>query len=120
MREARLLSSGLLVVALAFFSACSRMSPSDDAAITREIQARLYQDQTLKTRDISIIAQGGTIVLTGQVETAEEKTVAEQLARQVSGVKKVVNELAIVGVPPKTGALRPACRKGTPASFALQ
>ena len=120
MRETRLLTSGLLVVALASFSACSRVAAPDDAAITREIQAKLYQDHTLKTRDISLIAQGGTIVLTGQVQTAEEKAAAEQLARQVRGVKKVVNELAVVGAPPKTGAPRPASRKGTSASSALQ
>lgn len=120
MTETRLITSGLLVVAAAFFSACSRIAAPDDGTITREIQAKLYHDQTLKTRDISIIAQGGTIVLTGQVETAEEKVAAEQLARQVSGVKKVVNELAVVRVPPKPGAPQPASRKGTPASSALE
>ena len=113
MRETRFVTGVLLVTALAFFSACSRVSAPDDGAITREIQANLYQDQTLKTRDISVITQGGTVVLTGQVQTAEEKAAAEQLARQASGVKKVVNELAITGAAAKKAATQPARRKAT-------
>ena len=54
-----------LVSAALFFGACGRVSAPDDKAITEQIQAKLDQDQTLKGRDISVVTQGGTVVLTG-------------------------------------------------------
>ena len=118
MREARFLGAALLVAALAFISTCSRVSAPDDGAITREIQAKLYQDQTLRTRDISVVTQGGTVVLTGQVQTADEKAAVEQLARQASGVKQVVNELALAGTPARQAASQPAGGKAASEAVA--
>ncbi len=97
MRETRLAAAALLIAVLAFFSACSQVSTPDDSMITKEIQASLFRDQALKARDIGVVAQGGTVVLTGQVQTAQEMATAEELARQVKGVKQVVNKLSITG-----------------------
>ncbi|MEJ2009459.1 MAG: BON domain-containing protein [Acidobacteriota bacterium] len=118
MRKTQFVIGALLVATLAFFSACSQAPSSDDAAITKEIQADLYQDQTLKTRDISVVTQGGTVVLTGQVQTSEEKAAAEQLAKQASGVKKVVNELTIAGAPATRAVTQPPRGKATTEAMA--
>lgn len=118
MRETRFVTGILLAAALAFFSACGQVSSSDDAAITREIQSSLYQDQTLKTRDIRVTTQAGTVVLTGQVQTAQEKATAERLARQARGVKQVVDELVITTAPAQKAATQPARRRPATAAEA--
>lgn len=111
MRETRIAAAALLVAVLTLFSACSQVSTPDDSAITKEIQASLFRDQALKGRDIGVVTQGGTVVLTGQVQTAQEKAAAEQLARQAKGVKQVVNELAISAAPATKAAAQPTRRK---------
>lgn len=67
----------------------------DDQAITTEIQAKLFQDPTLKTRDIKVVSQKGVVVLTGSVSTDFEKQAAERFARQARGVKQVVDDLSV-------------------------
>jgi len=99
MRKPRTKVGTLLVPALLLLSACSPVPAPDDRAITEKIQAKLYQDQTLKGRDISVITQNGTVVLTGQVQSEEEKAAAEMLASEGTGAKKVINELAFGGAP---------------------
>ncbi len=79
--------------------ACNRRGPADDKAITEDIQSKLYQDSTLKTRDISVISQNGVVVLVGQVNSDDEKAAAEHLAAAVDGVKQVISQLAVVGTP---------------------
>lgn len=118
MKEKRLVAAALLLAVLAFFSACSQVSTPDDSAITKEIQASLFRDQALKARDIGVVTQSGTVVLTGQVQTAQEKAAAEQLARQVKGVKQVVNELAVTSAPAQKAATQPARRKAATAAEA--
>jgi hypothetical protein len=99
MQAYRLLAAAVLVAATLFPSACNRAQRHDEKTITREIQAKLYQDATLKKRDISIIAQDGVVTLSGQVSTENEKAAAEHLVAGVSGVKRVINQLAVVATP---------------------
>ena len=94
------LAAGILMSAAFSLGACNRARPQDDKTITREIQAKLYHDAILKTRDISIIAQSGVVVLSGQVSSEDERASAERLAAAVGGVKQVINQLAVVGRSP--------------------
>ncbi len=85
-----------LALSALLFSACNFLSSQpDDKAITSELQARLYQDPALKTRDIRVVSEKGVVVLTGAVNTELEKTAVEQFANQVKGVKQVINQLAV-------------------------
>jgi len=93
----RALTAGILVSFALFAGACNRAGTADDKAITDGIQAKLYQDPTLKTRDISVIAKNGVVVLTGQVSSEDEKSAAEKLAVAEGGVDHVINQLAVVG-----------------------
>lgn len=83
-----ILFAGLILLA----SGCSLVAP-DDKAIVSEIQAKLFQDSVLKTRDIRVTANQGMVILTGTVSTELEKSAAERLAGQARGVKRVENEL---------------------------
>lgn len=90
----------LTAVLLAFFSfsACNRLQTSkapDDGAITTTIQARLFEDPILKTRDIRVSSHEGVVTVSGSVQTELEKAAVQRLAQQVEGVKQVVNELAL-------------------------
>lgn len=67
----------------------------DDQAITSEIQSKLFADSSLKTRDIRVTSEKGVVTLAGTVQTDLEKGAAESLAKDVKGVKQVVNELAV-------------------------
>jgi len=93
----------LIIVASTFLlGACNVMKvlqPSDDKAITTAIQAKLFEDSVLKTRDIHVASQKGVVTLTGTVGTDLEKAAAERLAGQASGVKSVVNQLEVSGSP---------------------
>ena len=67
----------------------------DDAAITTKVKARFVQDKQVDATSIKVQTLNGTVMLSGFAKSANEKTMAEELARGVSGVKMVKNELAV-------------------------
>ena len=95
-----------------FVSACNTQSlfGPDDKAIISEIQAKLFQDAVLKTRDIRVNSDKGVVVLTGTVNTDLEKAGAERLASQASGVRKIDNQLTV-----SSSATAEAAMPATPA-----
>jgi hypothetical protein len=100
MKMRNVLATGILMPAALSSGACNRVRSPDDKTITRRIQAKLYHDATLKTRDISVIAQNGLVTLSGQVSSEDERALAEHLAAAEPGVKNVIDELAIVAPSP--------------------
>ena len=67
----------------------------DDAAITTSVKAKLAADKIKTLVRVSVDTVDGVVTLTGTVETANEKKHAQDLARGVKGVSKVVNNLEI-------------------------
>ena len=67
----------------------------DDATITAEVKSKLAADRIGSLTKIDVDTETGTVYLNGFVSDAAAKTRAEQLARQVSGVRKVVNNLQV-------------------------
>ena len=67
----------------------------DDSTITASVKSKLAADRigTLTRVDVDTTRQ--VVSLNGVVESPEQKAHAEQLASQVSGVKKVNNNLQI-------------------------
>ncbi|HEV2348517.1 MAG TPA: BON domain-containing protein [Terriglobia bacterium] len=89
---------GIAVLALSMgVSACNVQSlfGPDDKAIVSDIQAKLFQDSVLKTRDIRVSSNKGVVELDGTVQTDLEKAAVERLAGEASGVKKVDNQLQV-------------------------
>ena len=72
---------------------------TDDNAITTQIQARLFDDSVLKTRDIHVASDKGTVTLSGTVNTDLEKAAAERIAGQAEGVKSVADQLVVSSAP---------------------
>ena len=99
----------LLITGVLLFGACngSKVFQSSDKSITTNIQAKLFSDPVLKTRDIRVDSQNGIVTLTGSVNTDLERAAVERIASQEDGVRKVVNILSVTSetaAPPIEGA----------------
>jgi len=69
----------------------------DDASISTKVRAQLIQDQSLKAFDISVETMQDVVQLSGFVDSAAQKAEAEQIARGVSGVRSVHNNIVVRG-----------------------
>jgi hypothetical protein len=87
-----------MIAGALLFAACGALKlgqSTDDNAITTQVQAKLFDDPVLKTRDIHVTSDKGTVTLTGTVGTDLEKAAVERIAGQADGVKKVVDQLVV-------------------------
>ena len=67
----------------------------DDAAITTAIKARFIENKEVDAASISVETMKGTVLLSGFAKNMTEKSTAEVLARKISGVKMVKNEITV-------------------------
>ncbi|AJC65050.1 molecular chaperone OsmY [Dickeya zeae] len=68
---------------------------ADDALTTSTVKAKLLADDIVPSRHIKVITQDGVVLLTGQVANRAQAERAESIAKTVSGVKSVKNELTV-------------------------
>jgi len=67
----------------------------DDSTITATIKSRFVENKNVDAASISVETLNGTVMLSGFAKNATEKSTAESIARGVSGVKSVKNEIAV-------------------------
>jgi osmotically-inducible protein OsmY len=67
----------------------------DDAGVTTKVESAFLQDPILKTTHIEVVTYKSTVQLSGFVATPEMIVHAGQVARQVSGVSAVQNDLMV-------------------------
>jgi hyperosmotically inducible protein len=67
----------------------------DDSTITASVKAKLVGDKVANLTRIEVDTTNQVVTLNGVVESADQKSRAEQLARQVGGVKSVNNNLQV-------------------------
>ena len=60
-----------------------------------ESQAKLLEDDRVKGLAVNVDRFEGTVALTGGVKTAEQKRTDEEIAKNVTGVKKVNNNIVV-------------------------
>ncbi len=65
----------------------------DDTTITTTVKAKLAAEKGTTLTRVQVDTDRGVVQLSGVVETAADKAKAEQIARSVSGVKSVRNNL---------------------------
>lgn len=93
--------AGTLVV-LFFMTGCQAMTGQtmgetiDDSYITGAVKTQLASDKMVSLTRVEVETNNGVVYLTGQVQTAEQKSHVGSLASQVGGVKKVVNNLQVI------------------------
>jgi hyperosmotically inducible periplasmic protein len=101
---------GLCVMAL---TACESMTGKtvgqniDDATMTASVQAKLTGDKLSNFSRINVTTVRSVVSLNGVVRTVEEKSAAEDLARQVAGVRNVNNNLQIQSLTDTVSAPEP-------------
>lgn len=92
---------GALLVLVVFVAGCTSATGKgagtniDDATVTASVKAKLVGEKASNLTRVDVDTNNGTVYLNGTVESAEQKSKAEQLAWQASGVKTVVNNLQI-------------------------
>jgi hyperosmotically inducible protein len=67
-----------------------------DSWLTTKTKTKLVADGRVKARRITVETYAGVLTLRGKVESAEEKSAAEGISRNVDGVKSVTNLLQVV------------------------
>lgn len=84
------------VLAAGFASTAFAQSPGEEQT-SRSVQAQLDKDSALRADTLHVQTVGGTVYLSGQVDTPIESENAEKAAQSVPQVDKVVNLLAYSG-----------------------
>jgi osmotically-inducible protein OsmY len=67
----------------------------DDSTITTSVKAKLVGDKVANLTRVDVDTTNRVVSLNGVVESSEQKTRAEQLAKEVGGVRRVDNNLQI-------------------------
>ena len=67
----------------------------DDAAITTSVKARFVDNKNVDASSIKVETLNGTVMLSGFAKNTTERTTAETIARGVTGVKSVRNEITV-------------------------
>lgn len=73
----------------------ARADQVQDATITAKIETAYLFNEHLNPFEIRTNTQDGTVTLTGSVESQIQKDLAERVAKTVTGVKQVVNNIQI-------------------------
>jgi osmotically-inducible protein OsmY len=61
-----------------------------------QVESALLQDRLTEDSDIEVLDNNGVVTLRGTVPNREARDRAEVLAREVSGVTTVINELDVI------------------------
>ena len=92
-----------VTLALLFFmTGCQAMTGQtmgeniDDSYITGAVKTQLASDKLVSLTRVEVETNNGIVYLTGQVQTAEQRSHIGSLASQVKGVKRVVNNLQVI------------------------
>ena len=91
-RIARVAMTAVTIVTLAVVSlSCGR----SDESIERDVRSRLIVDNVTSAVNLTVTAQGGTVRLSGVARTRRQNDRALEIAREVAGPEKVVNEIRV-------------------------
>ena len=67
----------------------------DDATLTTRVKGKFAEDPKVSAMAISVETFKGLVQLSGFAKSGEEKAMAEKLARAVSGVTGVKNDIVV-------------------------
>lgn len=102
MKQIRQFSAFALAVLLASMLGCAggpqKESTSeyvDDSVITTKVKAAILNEPSLKVAEINVETFKGRVQLSGFVKTRADMSKAVEVARSVSGVTSVANDMRI-------------------------
>ena len=67
----------------------------DDSTITAKVKAAIFDEDSLKSLQITVVTFKGTVQLSGFVDSTKSVNKAGQVARNVDGVESVKNDLVV-------------------------
>ncbi|HEU4345086.1 MAG TPA: BON domain-containing protein [Candidatus Binatia bacterium] len=97
----KMVSMMMIMFFLATLAGCQALTGAtlgeniDDTNLTATVKTQLAREKLSSLTRIEVDTVRGVVSLNGVVESAEQKARAEQIARKVSGVKDVVNNLQV-------------------------
>ncbi len=68
----------------------------EDSYITSKVKASFLATEGLESRRIFVETNSGVVLLTGQVANETQRQLAEALAKNIEGVKSVVNKISVM------------------------
>lgn len=88
-----------LVAAAPLMSACQTQRTAgqtvDDSAINAKVKSQLLADPQVSGLNVNVTTYRGQVQLSGYVNSNEQRQRAEQIAKNVEGVKSVSNDLIV-------------------------
>lgn len=102
----------------------AQASAEDDALIKQQIEDAFAGSDSLKRQKISVEVQGGKVTLSGRVDRGYESEIANDLAKDISGVQGVKNDIVVQEAPEeheqvwRSEAKRAAAAQAAPAQAA--
>ena len=90
------LTALVLVLAAALtLGACATTGGADNDQLASTVRQAIDSDPMTSAYNIRVEAEGGTVLLFGNVKTPEARIRASQLARDIDGVESVRNEITV-------------------------
>lgn len=92
---------GIVILVTVLVSACTPLTGKrlgeniDDASITAEVKAKLVREDPAFATRVNVDTVQRTVYLIGVVESRQMRRRASEIAREVEGVKRVVNNLKV-------------------------
>jgi hyperosmotically inducible periplasmic protein len=83
------------IACMTLATACAQ----SDAGITTSVKSQFAADDLVKASQIDVDTQNHIVTLSGEVQSAEEKKQALDIARQTRGVSDVVDQLTVASEP---------------------
>jgi hypothetical protein len=91
------LRSILSITVLGIVLAAGCAKKPDDAALVTNIKAQMFSDTLLKGANLQVTSKNGQVTLTGTVPSDAARLDAYKIARQMPGVTKVNDQMALAG-----------------------
>jgi len=103
MKMYRKFSRGIvLATAVGIMSACAVAREQstagqyiDDSVVTTQVKAKFAESKAVNATSINVETLKGTVQLSGFAKSETEKEQAEKIAKAVSGVKEVENDIVV-------------------------
>ncbi len=76
----------------------------DDQAVNARVKTALLQDEVVAGFDVSTTTFDGVVQLSGFVDNQDQQARAEEVARDVSGVQEVINNITVNPRAPQFGS----------------
>jgi hyperosmotically inducible periplasmic protein len=88
----------LISLIVLLLGGCASVGPVEDMRIESEVKARLVAEEEANLTRLGVHSSNGNVHLSGAVESEDQKAQAEALAKDVRGVRGVLNNLDVRAV----------------------